>query len=87
MRVRTGYIVDRNNDKSLKRLRSKQLKDRAIFFKRLAIGAADAKFASKLQLLVEEYEAAAARVMLEAEPAMLRVKRATAHDAPAYRPD
>ena len=87
MRFRTGFIVDRDNDTSLKRLRSKQLKDRAIFFKRLAIGAADAKFASKLQRLVEEYENAAARIMLEADPATPPMKSAKAQDAPAFRLD
>ncbi len=32
-----------------------------MFFKRLAVGAADPKFAAKLQTLVDEYEGEAAR--------------------------
>ena len=77
--------MNRANDKSLKQIRSKQLSDRAFFFKRLAIGAADAKFASKLQGLVEEYELAAARITLEAEPASLQADSAAAQGAPAHR--
>ena len=55
------------NDKSLKQNRSKQLYERAVFFKRLAVGAADPKFSAKLRPLVEEYETEAARVELEIE--------------------
>lgn len=80
-------MVDQKNDKSLRQLRSKQLNERAIFFKRLAIGAADPKFASKLQGLVDEYERAAARVILEAEPAVLQGDGAQAQGKPAYRID
>lgn len=47
----------------------KQLYERASYFKRLAIGAADPKFSAKLQPLVDEYESKAARSMLEAESA------------------
>lgn len=57
------------NDKSLEQHRSKQL-ERAFFFKRLAIGAADPDFSAKLKPLVDEYEREAARATLEmAEPA------------------
>ncbi|KRR16049.1 hypothetical protein CQ14_23650 [Bradyrhizobium lablabi] len=59
--------MNQTNDKSLKQHRSKQLYDRAFFFKRLAIGAADSKFSAKLQPLVDEYESEAARAMLEME--------------------
>jgi len=57
--------VSQTNDKSIKQSRSKQLYERAFFFKRLAIGAADARFSAKLRPLVEEYESEAARVELE----------------------
>ena len=44
-----------------------------IFFKRLAVGAADPKFATKLQALVDEYENEAARAKLGVEtPAVPR---------------
>jgi Tfp pilus assembly protein FimV len=59
--------VTDTNDKSLRQHRSKQLYERAFFFKRLAIGAADPHFAAKLQPLVDEYESEAARAMLEIE--------------------
>lgn len=64
--------MNQTNDKSLKRLRSNQLHERALFFKRLAIGAANPKFAAKLQGLVEEYEGAAARIALEVETAAMQ---------------
>jgi len=79
--------VVRANDKSLKQIRSEQLSDRAFFFKRLAIGAADPKFAAKLQGLVEEYERAAARIALEAERASLQADSAGTQGAPAHRID
>jgi hypothetical protein len=79
--------VDRTNDKSLRQLRSKQLNERAIFFKRLAVGAADPKFASKLQGLVDEYESAAARIILEADSAALQGDRTQTQGKPAYRVD
>ena len=41
---------------------SKQQQARAAFFERLAVGAADPKFAAKLQVLVDEYNAEAARM-------------------------
>ncbi len=46
---------------------SKQLHERATFFKRLAVGAADPTFAAKLQALVDEYEGEAARMEREVE--------------------
>lgn len=67
-----GYTVERTNEKSLKQLQSEQLYERAFFFKRLAIGAADATFSAKLQVLVDEYERAAACIKLEAEPVALQ---------------
>ncbi len=77
--------MDQTNDKSLKRLRGKQLSERAFFFKRLAIGAADPKFAAKLQGLVEEYENAAASITLEVESAALQGDSAQAQGKPADR--
>jgi hypothetical protein len=62
-----GRAVDLMTDNLLKQQRSKQLYERAFFFKRLAIGAADPHFAAKLKLLVDEYESLAARAMLEVE--------------------
>lgn len=68
-----GRAVSQTNDNSLKQQRSKQLYERAFFFKRLAIGAADPNFAAKLKPLVDEYESEAARAMLELqEPATPR---------------
>ena len=59
--------MSQTDDKSLKQNRSRQLYERAFFFKRLAIGAADPKFSAKLRPLVEEYESEAARAKLETE--------------------
>jgi hypothetical protein len=67
--------VDQTN-KLIEQHRSKQLYERAFFFQRLAIGAADTKFATKLQVLVDEYESRAARAKLEI---------AGAHAAPERR--
>ena len=70
--------MDEKDGKSLKEFRSKQLYDRALFFKRLAIGADDPKFAIKLQVLVDEYEKRAARESLAIrQPAGLRETAAT----------
>lgn len=46
---------------------SKQLHARAMFFRRLAVGAADPTFTAKLQVLAEEYEGKAARMEREVE--------------------
>ncbi len=73
------------NNKSITLHRSKQLYERAFFFKRLAIGAADPNFATKLQVLVDEYESEAARARLE-EPAAPR-ETAGARAAPAHCTD
>ena len=59
--------MSQTDDKSLKQNRSRQLYERAFFFKRLAIGAADPKFSAKLRPLVEEYESEAARMEREIE--------------------
>jgi hypothetical protein len=59
--------VGQTNDKSTKKHQSRQLYERAFFFKRLAIGTADPKFAMKLQVLVDEYEGEAARAKSEME--------------------
>lgn len=80
-------MVEQTNKKPLGQLQSKQLYERALFFKRLAIGAADPKFASKLQGLVDEYESAAARIVLEAESAVLQRDSAPAQRARAHRID
>jgi hypothetical protein len=53
--------VGRAKCKLIRHTGSKHLYERATFFKRLAAGAADAKFAAKLEALVDEYEAKAAR--------------------------
>jgi hypothetical protein len=53
--------VGRTNRKLIKPSRSKLLHERAIFCKRLAVGAADPKFAATLQALADEYEGEAAR--------------------------
>jgi hypothetical protein len=80
-----GRAVDQKNDDSLKQYRSKQLYERAFFFKRLAIGAADPKFTTKLQVLVDEYEKEAARAALEMEQSAGPREIAAAHGAPGYR--
>jgi hypothetical protein len=59
--------VGRPNCELIKRYGSKDLQARAMYFKRLAVGAADPKFAAKLQVLVDEYEGEAARMEREAE--------------------
>ena len=65
--------MGRTNCKLIKPSGSKQLHERANFFKRLAVGAADPNFAAKLQTLVDEYEGEAARVETQAAtPAMPR---------------
>jgi hypothetical protein len=53
--------VGRANCELNKPYGSKHLRARAMFFKQLAVGAADPKFAAKLQALVDEYEGEAAR--------------------------
>ena len=59
--------MGRTNRKLIKLSRSKQLHERASFCKRLALGAADPKFAAKLQALADEYEGeAAAETQMEA---------------------
>ena len=57
------------NCKLIKHAGSKQSHERATFFKRLAVGAADETFAAKLQTLVDEYENAA-RMEPAATPAI-----------------
>lgn len=79
--------MDQTNDKSLKQHRSKQLYERAFFFKRLAIGAADPTFAAKLQTLVDEYESEAARIKLEMEPAAIPGATEPARSTPEHRID
>ncbi len=54
--------MGRTNRKLIKPSRSAQLQGRADFCMRLAVGAGDPKFAAKLQVLADEYEAEAARV-------------------------
>ena len=58
------------NCRLIKHAGSKQSYERATFFKRLAVGADDPKFAAKLQALVDEYESEAARVETSATPAV-----------------
>ena len=79
--------MEQTNKKPLGQLQSAQLYERTKNNKRQAKGAADPKFASKLQGLVDEYEAAAARIVLEAESAVLQRDSAQALDESAYRVD
>jgi len=53
--------VGRIKRKSIEPSRTEQLQQRAVFFRRLADGAGDLKFAIKLQALVDEYEREAGR--------------------------
>lgn len=53
--------------KSIKPSRTEQLQERAVFFRRLADGAGDLKFAVKLQALVDEYEREAGRAASQAK--------------------
>ena len=48
--------MGQTKDKSSKPSRIEQLQERAVFFRRLADGAGTLKFATKLQVLVDEYE-------------------------------
>lgn len=71
--------------KSIKQSRSKQLYERAFFFKRLAVGAADPTFAAKLQILADEYEGEAARAASLMEAPAIRLEREEAPNAPQRR--
>lgn len=62
--------MDQTKRKLVKRSRSQQLYERAFFFKRLAVGAADPTFAAKLQALVDEYEGEAAAASRVEAPGM-----------------
>jgi hypothetical protein len=53
--------------KSIKPSRTEQLHERAVFFRRLADGAGDLKFATKLQALVDECEREAKRAASQTE--------------------
>lgn len=59
--------MGRTSTDSIKQRKSRQLQQRAVFFRRLAIGAADPKFATKLQALVDEYEGEAARALTDVD--------------------
>jgi hypothetical protein len=52
--------VGRTRRKLIKLSRTEQLRDRAVFCKRLVDGAGDRRFAEKLQGLIDEYERGAA---------------------------
>ena len=64
--------MGQTKDKSSKPSRIEQLQERAVFFRRLADGAGNLKFAAKLQVLVDEYERearrAASQIELHANP-------------------
>ena len=60
--------MGRTQRKLIKPSRTEQLRDRAVFCKRLADGAGDRKFAEKLQGLIDEYEREAARAASLEEP-------------------
>lgn len=59
--------MDQTRHRSIKPSRTEQLHGRALFFRRLADGAGDPKFAAKLQALVDEYESEARRAALQVE--------------------
>ena len=61
--------MGRPNRKLIKQTGSKHLYERATFFRRLADGAADARFAAKLQALVAEHEGKTTRAETSATPA------------------
>lgn len=76
--------MNHKNDKPLQHHRSNQLRERAFFFKRLAIGAADPKFSAKLQVLVDEYEREADRAKLDLEQPATPPQTESAGDAPEH---
>jgi hypothetical protein len=59
--------VGRTKSKSIKPSRTEQLHERAVFVRRLADGAGNLKFATKLQALVDEYEGEARRAASQTE--------------------
>jgi hypothetical protein len=59
--------VGRIKRKSIQPSRTEQLQERAVFFRRLADGAGNLKFATKLQALVDEYEREARRAASQTE--------------------
>ena len=71
--------------KVIEQSRSKQLHERAFFFKRLAVGAADPKFAAKLQTLADEYEGEAARAASLMEAPVMPIEREEAPSSPERR--
>jgi hypothetical protein len=73
--------VGRTNRKLIKPSRYKQLHERATFCKRLALGAADPKFAATLQALADEYEGEAARVETQMETSTRARELAEARNA------
>lgn len=77
--------MDQATNQSIEPDRRKQLHERAFFFKRLAIGAADPKFARKLQALVDEYESKAAQAELATGRHAAPRKSSGVHTAPERR--
>lgn len=73
--------MGRTNRKLIKPSRYKQLHERATFCKRLALGAADPKFAATLQALADEYEGEAARVETQMETSTRARELAEARNA------
>jgi hypothetical protein len=59
--------VGQTKGKSIRPSRTEQLLERAIFFRRLADGTGNLKFAAKLQVLVDEYEREARLAASKAE--------------------
>jgi hypothetical protein len=59
--------VGQTKGKSIKSSRTEQLLERAVFFRRLADGTGNLKFAAKLQVLVDEYEREARLAASEVE--------------------
>ena len=60
--------MGRTRRKLIKPSRTEQLRDRAVFCRRLADGAGDRRFAEKLQGLIDEYERGAALAASLEEP-------------------
>lgn len=74
--------MGRTKRKWIKQSRSKQLYERAFFFTRLAVGAADPTFSAKLQTLADEYEGEAARTASLMEAPGTPREREEARSAP-----
>jgi hypothetical protein len=81
--------VGQTRGRSIKPSRIEQMQERAVFFRRLADGAGNLKFAAKLQVLVDEYEREARRstsqIELPANPQEFEHASGTSPKHPADR--